>query len=35
MVSSWNKKKKKKKKKRKTSKFVEAGSNNWDDREGN
>jgi hypothetical protein len=31
--STWRKKKKKKK--RKPSKFVDAGSNNWNDREGN
>ena len=32
MVSAW---KKKKKKKGKTLKFVNAGSNNWTEREGN
>ena len=34
MLSTWNKKKKKMKKKRKRSKFVDAGNNNWNDREG-
>ena len=34
MVFTW-KKKKKKKKTEKTSKFVDAGSNNWNEREGN
>ena len=35
MVSTWKKKKKKKKKKkRKTSKFVDAGYSNWNERDG-
>ena len=32
MASTW---KKKKKKQAKTSKFVDAGSNNWNERDGN